>query len=283
MTISKSKLRQGKGIRRAAYLLTLCVSLPGISPAQVGQGQPSPDAGAAERAKAAMIDKASEDKPESIYFVERVAEAGAVQAIPMLEKKFVQTSNTLDKAHVASALVRLGDKNDTYWAYLVKQATPVVESDEPDFMGFDAQGKSVAGPSPEFVAWAKAHDISPQTAGEDAVYLAPGMVGMLAMTGDPRGIPLLRRALASPNRMIAIMAANGLAEIQDKESIPLIIEACHKAPAESAALIAKSLVYFDDPQAQAAVDNYIPTDMAKLYREGRAGGERPFGQRPLHP
>jgi hypothetical protein len=200
----------------------------------------------------------------------------------MLENKFLHTQDPLDKAHIASALVRLGDKSNTYWDYLVKQATPVVESDEPDFMGFDSRGKSVPGPSPEFIAWAKAHNISPEGAGEDAVYLAPGKVGLLAMTGDPRGVPILRRALLSPNHMIETIAANGLAEIQDKDSIPLIIEACQKAPAESAAVIAKSLVYFDDPQAQSAADTYISKDLAKLYRAGRAEGERPFGERPPH-
>ncbi len=43
--------------------------------------------------------------------------------------------------------------------FLVKLATEAVESNMPDLMTYDSQGKSVQGPSPEFVAWAEAHNI----------------------------------------------------------------------------------------------------------------------------
>jgi len=55
---------------------------------------------------------------------------------------------------------------------------------------------------------------------------------------------VLRRGLLSPNYQIEIIAALGLADFGDKGSIPLIIEACSKAPAEAAAVIAEALVYF---------------------------------------
>ena len=103
------------------------------------------------------------------------------------------------------------------------------------------------------------------------MYLAPGPVGLLALTGDPRAIPILRRGLLSPNHMIGIVAATGLAEMQDRDSIPLIIQACKRAPADVAAVIAaESLLYFDDPKAQSAVDEYVPKDAAKIYRDARA-------------
>jgi hypothetical protein len=74
--------------------------------------------------------------------------------------------------------------------------------------------------------------------------------------------------------MIEIAAANGLAEIQDEDSIPLIIEACKKAPAAVAGLIAESLIYFDDTEAKSAVDTYVPKDRAKILREARAQGKK---------
>jgi hypothetical protein len=74
--------------------------------------------------------------------------------------------------------------------------------------------------------------------------------------------------------MIEIFAAMGLAEIGDKESIPLIIDASKRAPAEPAAAIAESLVYFDDISAQSAVDQLVPKDRAKLVRDARANTKR---------
>jgi hypothetical protein len=77
--------------------------------------------------------------------------------------------------------------------------------------------------------------------------------------------------------MIEIMASMGLAEIGDKDSISFIVAACRRAPAEAAAVMARSLVYFDDPDAQNAVDQYVPRDAAKVYRESKAQGKtKPF-------
>lgn len=182
----------------------------------------------------------------------------------------------------AAALVRLGDKDDTYWDFLVTFAAPALESDAPDFMSYDSQGKAVPGPSPEFVTWADAHNLPHAGLLEESRYMLPGKVALLGWSRDPRAIPLLRRAILSRNYMIEIAAAMGLAEIGDKDSIPLIIEACKKAPAEAAAVIAESLVYFDDNSAQSAVDQYIPTDQAKIYRDAKAHGKTKPLTSPLY-
>jgi HEAT repeats len=223
--------------------------------------------------------------------VDMIGRGGAVEAIPLLEQHFHRIlvapgrpknpedlSKLLDKAKIAQVLVKLGDRDDTYWDFLVKLATPAIESDAPDFMNSAADEKSSPGPSPAFIAWANARHVPPNgpdgTAAEDSVYIFPGEVMLLGGTGDPRAIPLLRRALSSPNHMIEIAAANGLAELQDKSSIPLIIEACQRAPAQAASVIAEPLVYFDDSDAQRAVDQYVPKEKAKLVRDAKAHGQK---------
>jgi hypothetical protein len=129
------------------------------------------------------IEKARPDNPESIYYVEQIGHSKALQAVPMLEEKFARTKDPMDKAKIAQVLIKLGDKNEIYWDFLVKLATPALESDAPDFMSYDSQGKSAPGPSPEFIAWAKAHNVSPNgpngTAAEDSIYNFPGAVGFL--------------------------------------------------------------------------------------------------------
>jgi HEAT repeat protein len=110
-----------------------------------------------------------------------------------------------------------------------------------------------------------------------ARYDFPGKVLELAASGDPRGIPLLRRALQSRNYLIVSSSAKGLAQIQDKQSIPLIIAAAQRAPTGFNAVIAESLVYFDDAQAQSAVDTYMPKEKATMDREEKARGRGVFG------
>jgi hypothetical protein len=83
------------------------------------------------------------------------------------------------------------------------------------------------------------------------------------------------------NHMVQIMAALGLAEIGDKDSIPLIIDAGNKMPAEPAATMAEALVYFDDHKHKAPVDKFLPKDMAEIVRDARANGRAPLGSYPL--
>jgi HEAT repeat protein len=203
---------------------------------------------------------------------DRITEARATEAIPVLEEQFARVGETFDKARIAEVLVKLGDKNDAYWDYLVQLAMPALTSDAPNPWRYDAEGEAVPGPSSEFLAWAKAHRLSPDPALIELI----GGVAFLGSTGDRRAIPILRRALLSPIYMNEIAAAKGLAEIQDKDSISDIIAACQKAPAEPARAIAQSLAYFDDPQAQRAVDTYLPVDLANYLRERRAQGHGPY-------
>jgi hypothetical protein len=206
-----------------------------------------------------------------------IADAGAVQAIPALEEQFKRATDVDTKVSIASGLVRLKDRNDTYWNFLLEQATLAVDSNIPDSNFSESEGKMMIT-TPELQTWADTHNVSFNTAYHYARFDISGKVLQLATTGDPRGIPLLQRALQSRNYLIVSFAAKGLAQIQDKQSIPLIIAAAQKAPTGYNSLIAESLVYFDDARAQSAVDTYMPKDRAKMYRELRANGMGVFGR-----
>jgi len=223
------------------------------------------------------VKKVKQGKFSGVH-VEAIAEAGAVEAIPALEEQFARSlepnaSAEIDpgnKGKIASALVRLGDNGQVYWDFLENPARTAVESGAPFPIRFDAQGKIMPYQyTPELLEWAKSRSISPEDAAQIAIYDMPGKVLLLAETGDPRGLPLLRQAMSSPNYMIQAKAAKGLAKLQDKESIPMIIGACQRAPVDMAAVIAQALIFFDDPQAQSAAEKYIPNDMLKALREVR--------------
>jgi hypothetical protein len=202
--------------------------------------------------------------------VEEIARAGAVQAIPELKEQFARSPDSNTKAKIASALVRLGDGDPIYWDLLVKQARVAVESDAPFPGSFDSHGKAVRQQlSPGFIQWAQAHHLVPDAAAETMMYELPLDLMFLASTGDPRAIELLRQGMSSDNYLIQAIAAKGLAKIQDKASIPIIIAACQKAPADASPAIAEALIFFDDPQAQAAADVYLPRDYANALRESR--------------
>jgi HEAT repeat protein len=211
----------------------------------------------------------------SIYELELISRGNAVEAIPALEREFTKQKEFIDQARIAQVLVKLGDKNDFYWNFLIQLVTPILESNPPDFLIFDAQGKSGPGPSPEFLRWIEAHPeadtkSSEFTIMEKLVYIFPAEITLLGWTHDPRAIPILQRALQLNNTLIQFAAAKGLAELHDSPSVPLIILACHHAPAEAAANIATTLIDFDTPEAQRAFDTYVPADHAKILREAKS-------------
>lgn len=189
--------------------------------------------------------------------VELIAKAKGVRAIPDLKTQFKLTQDTVLKGSVASALVRLGDKDPEPWDYLVEGATDAITSDAPDPQRFDSKGNAIRGLSPEIRAWAKSHNLSDSDL-DNKMFEFSAKVAFLAKARDRRAIPLLRQALLSSNRLIEALAADGLAQLQDKASIPLIIQACQLAPAGAAIAIARPLLDFDDPQAQSAAKEFRP-------------------------
>jgi hypothetical protein len=262
---------------RKFYLLILCALLAAGVYGQQTQSDANKPGTAPDKAEVSEAIAKVKSGDFAPVDVETIASAGAVKAIPTLKEQFARSHDWLAKAKLASAVIRLGgDQDDIYWEFLVKQATLTVESDAPDFMNIDPQAKTSAGPSPEFTAWANAHKLDVQEAGRDAMYLLPGRIMLLSSTGDRRAIPLLRQGLLSPNHQIEYVAALGLAELQDKDSIPFILQACKIAPEAVAPAIAESLVYFDDPEAQKAVDTYVPKERARILREARAAGRKPL-------
>ena len=210
--------------------------------------------------------------------IESVVRAGTAQEVlPKLEKRFFDPTEVDEKAMIANALVRLGDEDSTYWNFLLQQATLAVDNDIPDPFPH-SQGVPKTGElSPDFKAWTQAHHVDVGSAFQTVTIDLPGRILLLGETGDPRGVPLLQRALHSHNLLIVVFAAKGLAEIQDKQSIPLIIAAVREAPPEYASLIAEPLMYFDDAQAQDAFDRYTPKEKATMARQSKARGMGVFG------
>ena len=245
-----------------------CPLLSGLAHAQEVQKTPTELESAIARVCAGDV-----SNPRDVVVI---ANAGVVQAIPVLEEQFKRATDIDTKLSVASGLVKLKDRDDTYWNFLLEQATLAVDSDIPDSVFSESQGKAVIQGS-ELKTWAGAHNASVTRAAQYARYDFPGKVLPLATTGDRRGIPLLRRALQARNYLIVAWGTKGLAEIQDKQSIPLIIAAVERAPSGYRSLLAESLVYFDDAQAQTAVDKYMPKDNATMDRQERARGRGVFG------
>lgn len=235
-----------------------------------------------------LMKQLREEGPMMALTAKRLADAGAVEAIPILTERFAAdsaqpskhtfpTDDLLDKSTIASALVRLGAKGSEYWGFLFAQAQIAAESDAPFPVLLDSKGQVLPKQlAPEFLAWAKKQKVSPESAAWNEFYGMPLRLMPLAETGDPRGLPLLRKALTSHNYLVQARAAQGLALLGDKDSIPLIINACVKAPGDFPAMIARALPFFEDLRARAGAERFIKDRAALdlLREQNRKGGAR---------
>jgi HEAT repeat protein len=191
---------------------------------------------------------------------EQIAEAKAGQLVPILEARFVTSQDAKVKARVARALVDLGDKGNAYWDFLVQQAKLAIESDAPSTRC--SSSTNCTGHS-AYVAWARAHNAPEDSQAEMELnwLLEERVQGVF---GDPRGIPLLREALKSANINVAETGADGLTRAHDRDSIPLIVEACKRFhDVDEVRLIAHRLRQFQrDPEtraiARAAEEQCLP-------------------------
>ncbi|MDQ2839784.1 MAG: HEAT repeat domain-containing protein [Acidobacteriota bacterium] len=154
-------------------------------------------------------------------------------------------------------MIRLGDKDATWWDYLAKRAEEAVDSDAPSVVDYDPAGKVIPGVSAKFLTWAKVHSLSVnQALRKTELNLAA--VAFVGESMDWRGVPLLRQALLSPNYLVEMAAARGLAQLQDSASIPSIVQACETAPTEVAFGIASGLREFHTPAAENAAKRFTP-------------------------
>lgn len=245
---------------------------------ELGSFQAYPEARAAAHAAQEQclpppdpIEALKRNDGDSLVYVRKAAATHPAETFAILKENFVNTQDERQRAQIASALISLGDKDDIYWDFLLRLETSLLEGEVSCAVKSDSQGKPIEWPS-SYEAWAK----QDREFNEMLTF-----VEIVDATRDPRGIRLLRRALSSPNSDTQNIAASGLARAQDKDSVPLIIDVCKNAPPDVAAVIASNaLVYFDDPRAQSAVDQYLTKEDAKFAREQKAEGIGPLGPWP---
>jgi HEAT repeat protein len=180
------------------------------------------------------------------------------EALAELERRFTTSDDQIERQKIASVLVRRLERDQPYFDFLADKARQAVKSTMPFPFAVDLEGKAVRGQySSEFLRWASEQRIPPDSAAAYAMNEAPLDVLALALADDPRSADLLLEAVASPNYMVAYQGAVGLARLRAEAAVPRIVEAAEAAPAELGGLLARALILFDAPMAQAAATRLI--------------------------
>ena len=110
-------IRLNVSVGKLLRLSVIGVLLGGTASGQGAQSQGEKLAYGADKANVPdAIAKVKSGEFAEVH-VDMIARAGAVEAIPSLKQQFVHAGDSLLKAKIAAAIVRLGDKDDTYWDF----------------------------------------------------------------------------------------------------------------------------------------------------------------------
>ena len=175
----------------------------------------------------------------------------ATGAIPDLEALEPKVTRPDLKLKIDAALVRLHDSKPEYWQAVLAAAAEAATSDMP----FPYTESNQLDPYFKNKPWKGA---AMQQQIERGMVLNPKAVMNLGETGDPRGDTVLRLATKSPNILVVLSAAAGLAELKDETAVSLVLAADSRLSPPIKGLLATNLIYFHDPRAQAYVKQWIP-------------------------
>jgi hypothetical protein len=175
------------------------------------------------------------------------------------EQIFALTKDSQRKERIASILLSIGITDQNYFRYLADEAKKALAHDHdmpwPVLYGEDGVAQTL---NPVLNDWCKEHQLSFQEAQNVQNYEFPIAWYYLSAARDARAYELFLKGLHSPNIMIAISAAHGLAVLQQPRAIDEMIAAARETPSEARFEIAKSLLFFSDPKAQAAAEELTP-------------------------
>jgi len=116
---------------REILLVLCCALLSGSTYGQTVSGQPTRGIYEANNANVAHAIAKLKSGDFAGADVDMIRRGKAVQAIPILKEQFTRIHDPLEKAQIASALIKLGDNDETYWDFLAKLEASVI--DAPDF------------------------------------------------------------------------------------------------------------------------------------------------------
>lgn len=272
MVVEKSLLRRSKRRTLALTCALVLVAAYGGNRASC-QGDPSARPAAASQSFESLDPSAKAEVAldrvrrgdvgtgivDATSYIEWAAHVDPGRVVPVLEAYFARTGEADFRSEIASVLVSLGDTDPRFWNLILEQAEAAIASDPPSPFAIDSgSGSDQPCSSSEFRTWAEGHDLALEEACNQAAYVLPAKLLPLAQTGDPRTIPILRKALDARRWLIQTVAAHGLILSSDPDAVRLILAAIQHAAPFQAHSLADLLIESDDPRAEAVVRQYLP-------------------------
>jgi len=182
------------------------------------------------------------------------------KTIPALRAAFEKREIKQEKQWIAIALLRLGEKSDTYFDFLAGYVREAVEDRAPLCEKFDQQGHPVRAQfSAEFENWCALNHNDPNEVAGKQFGTYPRDILALAEAEDQRASDLFLRGLESPYPGVVAYSIQGLGRLRVLSAIPLISEALNRIPPSERGGVAAQLPWYFGGEAEPLFDRLVPS------------------------
>jgi hypothetical protein len=186
--------------------------------------------------------------------------------LPALRDAFDKVSAKTEKQQIAAALLRLGEKTNTYFDYLAGYATIAIEDRTPTFFMYDSKGQPISGQlDPGFENWCAQNRKNPRDVARLLLYDYPQDVQVLASAAEPRATELFRRGLQSTNTLVIAYSAQGLGRLKDSTAVALIRKTCDLLTVGDKLAIAMQIPWFGSIEAEQLLQDLAPEPNMRDY------------------
>jgi hypothetical protein len=227
-------------------------------------------ASAAPRSVSELLSKLAKGPLDPSVFFELESQPTEQRVFEALAEAFEKRDSKEDRQWIALTMLHLGDTSERYLDLLSGYARQAIEDRTPLWFVYGPSGDIMRGEmSHEFEQWCRENNRNPKEVAGLQFSTYPVDVSLVADAQDARAADLLRRGLESENPLIVFYSAEGLALLQDREAIPLIVRSCERFPAGTASFVAESLARYLTLDADLVMERFVkdPNVRAAVKRE----------------
>lgn len=179
---------------------------------------------AAQAAEQSLAVQATEPLPRIEPEVWGASSDGNAEAVAQIKQRFHESTSREERRDIVRHLVMFHHADPEHFDYLLEIGGQALQDPIPFSVESAWDGTShVPELSEQFVAWARAHEMSLEDAGRAGMEQAQDF-GLVATSGGPLVLPVLREALLAESGMMFLSAARALARLGDERSIQTIYE-----------------------------------------------------------
>jgi hypothetical protein len=149
---------------------------------------------------------------------------------------------------IAISLIKLGVKDQIYFDELASYARRAIADDPPDpYSVYHVEGNERPEQTIEFNRWCANHGYRLDNCVGMWTTSYVMQLGWLGAAHDQRSIPIFRGGLNGSGSAIVEQCVGGLADLNDKGSIPLIARACARFSKDAVVGIVISAMGYNEP------------------------------------